>query len=170
MKTSGNIHSSSIAQASKNQGSHLSGLSLNERLAGKRIQGSFPDDLKASTPSFDLIDINNHDGANASSIHVLHDVRTPDQHFRTGEQFDDPLLHLALEQYEKEILMNQKQGLQDNKTCLDKKLLEQLIFSNDFEHEFFIALTTNSSPYRYNDMLTLSFRTIRVVGKTTFLK
>jgi hypothetical protein len=68
MKTSGIIHSSSIAQASKNHGSHIRGLSLNECLAGKRIEGSFPDGLKASTPSFDLIDINNHDGANASSI------------------------------------------------------------------------------------------------------
>jgi hypothetical protein len=83
---------------------------------------------------------------------------------QAGKKIDevDPLLRLALEQYEKEMLEDNNKFVDTLK--LHKTSPGQVIFVNEFEHEFYCLLTNAKQEFRLLNLFTCIYISLTVLS------
>ena len=132
----------------------LWGFSLNERLLGKRIAPQFDTENGEEFPSFSL-------GFDVDTPILKRNVK---QSFSSGIKTisDDPFLVLAMQQYEREMTeadteKKKQLSISTKKPCgstksfipATKSKQKQVVFADDFEHNFYVTLTTSVAGYRF---------------------
>ncbi|KAM0888534.1 hypothetical protein ACQ4PT_028283 [Festuca glaucescens] len=134
------------------RGNYL-GLSLNERVLGKRIATTINEGSQPEFPSFSTLDID------ISSVDPLAvsapQGATTHNHFlgsSSKTKIIDPYFDLAMDQWEKQLAEDERRNNQSSKLFVtaDELGMKQTIYANSFEHDFYLTLTTNTSTSEYS--------------------